>query len=138
MKRLGGVALVVTALLLAGCSMPEPTPTANATTGAPTSVAALPTSAPTPSPTEINRTYEAQAAGGAIISKAVESEDGTLTIYTDVANSRSDVQEVARYEAQIACEAVRASLGVESVRVLDAGDRAFVVLGGQYADCTIL
>lgn len=73
------------------------------------------------------------------MSKATEEPTGFITVYTDVANSRSDAQETSRYEAVIACEAIRASLGASVVKVLDAGDRAYVIFNGSnYPECGIV
>lgn len=70
------------------------------------------------------------------MSKAIEDPVGTITIYTDIAQPYSDVQETARYEALIACEAVRAQMGATTVVVLDAGDKPFIYLNGSnYVEC---
>lgn len=90
-------------------------------------------------PTEVgvDRTNEARATGGGIVSKAVEESAGTITIYTDVASPYNDAQEVSRSEAVIGCEAVRASRGA-SLLMLDASDKPFLVINGSnFPNCAV-
>jgi len=86
----------------------------------------------------VDRTHEARTAGGGIVSKAEEDPAGTITIYTDVASPHSAAQETSRYEAIIACEAVRASMGATTVLVLDASEDPFVIYNGSnFPECAV-
>ena len=84
MKRLGGVALIAAALMLAGCSTPEPTPTVTVTV----------TETPLPAPTVTVTVAPAEAESSATPDRgafvaALTAIDPGLTVNADRAVSRA-------------------------------------------------
>ncbi|MCM3533514.1 hypothetical protein M3693_04650 [Cellulosimicrobium funkei] len=76
----------------------------------------------------VDRTADAQAVAGDVVTKATETEPGRIEVETTIADPRSDAGSAEAQSAIAVCEAVK-GLGAEHVSVLEADGSTFVVAG---------
>ncbi|MEV8179182.1 hypothetical protein AB0O99_14100 [Cellulosimicrobium funkei] len=76
----------------------------------------------------VDRTADAQAVAGDVVTKATETEPGRIEVETTIADPRSDAGSAEAQSAIAVCEAVK-GLGAEHVSVLESDGSTFVVAG---------
>ncbi|MEV8029053.1 hypothetical protein [Cellulosimicrobium funkei] len=113
-------AILALSLTLSACSGDAP----DEATAAPATETSTEAEASAP----VDRTADAQAVAGDVVTKAIETEPGRIEVETTIADPRSDAGSAEAQSAIAVCEAVK-GLGAEHVSVLEADGSTFVVAG---------
>ena len=113
-------ALLALSLTLSACSGDAP----DEATAAPATETSTEAEASAP----VDRTADAQAVAGDVVTKATETEPGRIEVETTIADPRSDAGSAEAQSAIAVCEAVK-GLGAEHVSVLESDGSTFVVAG---------
>lgn len=113
-------AILALSLTLSACSGDAP----DEATAAPATETSTEAEASAP----VDRTADAQAVAGDVVTKATETEPGRIEVETTIADPRSDAGSAEAQSAIAVCEAVR-GLGAEHVSVLESDGSTFVVAG---------
>jgi hypothetical protein len=113
-------AILALSLTLSACSGDAP----DEATAAPATETSTEAEASAP----VDRTADAQAVAGDVVTKATETEPGRIEVETTIADPRSDAGSAEAQSAIAVCEAVK-GLGAEHVSVLEADGSTFVVAG---------
>ncbi|MGW9416310.1 MULTISPECIES: hypothetical protein [Cellulosimicrobium] len=113
-------AILALSLTLSACSGDAP----DEATAAPATETSTEAEASAP----VDRTADAQAVAGDVVTKATETEPGRIEVETTIADPRSDAGSAEAQSAIAVCEAVK-GLGAEHVSVLESDGSTFVVAG---------